>query len=78
MLLLFQDNINWYVTDFKDQGNQLFKEKNYKSANEMYTVALTLCRHLQNYHFIPIDKELLSVLFSNRAFCLLKMVNCNN
>ena len=72
---VFQDNLRWFVTDFKDQGNDLFKQKNYHGANEMYTVALNLCRHLQDYHYVPIENELLSILFSNRAFCLLKMVS---
>lgn len=60
--------------DIKEEGNACFKDKDYNGAYEMYTSALHVCKNLQTVHFVNIDKELLSTIFSNRAACLLKMV----
>ena len=63
------------LKDFKKEGNDLFKDKNYMPAGEHYTCALFLGRQVENLHHENIDRDLLSTLFSNRAACFLKMVS---
>lgn len=48
---------------FKEQGNELIKQKKYKEAEGKYTEALNLD---------PFNKKLNSIIFSNRALCYMK------
>ena len=58
----------------KHEGNALFKDKDYATAYDMYTAALSICKHMQINFFPNVEGELLSTIFSHRAFCLLKLV----
>ena len=62
------------MKDLKEEGNALFKEKNYYQAGEHYTCGLIVAKMMESCHFVKVEKELLSTLFSNRAACCLKMV----
>ena len=62
------------MKDIKEEGNAIFKEKNYNMAGEFYTCALLAGKILETYHYVQVDKEQLSTLFSNRAACCIKMV----
>ena len=59
----------------KDEGNACFKDKDYIQAYDLYTAALNICKHIQIVHFVNVERELLSTIFSNRAACELKMVS---
>jgi len=63
------------ITDLKKEGNDLFKDKSYLLAGEHYTCALCLARILETGHYVDVDKELLSTLFTNRAACFNKLVS---
>ncbi len=62
------------MKDFKEEGNSLFNERNYTNAGEYYTHAIMLSRNLERHLGQPIEPELISSVFCNRAACLLKMV----
>lgn len=70
-----QDQLSSLMKDMKEEGNALFKDKNFYQAGEHYTCGLIIAKHLESTHFVNIDKEMLSTLFSNRAACCLKMVS---
>ena len=60
--------------DLKDEGNALFKEGQYDIAWMHYRNAIFVARILDTRFYHTVDKEFLSSLFSNRAFCCLKKV----
>ena len=62
------------MKDLKEEGNQLFKEKDYFVSGEHYTCALILAHMLQTDYLMELDYKFVSSLFSNRAFCCLKLV----
>ena len=62
------------MTDLKEEGNDNFKEKNYRYAGDYYTCALIVAKMLQVHHFHNISQDNLAVFFSNRAACCQKMV----
>ncbi|KAL6945102.1 hypothetical protein ACO0QE_002547 [Hanseniaspora vineae] len=55
--------------NFKNQGNEMFKLKQYKGARELYTKALDVKPDPKEH------SELLSILLSNRAACELELKN---
>ena len=61
--------------DLKDEGNELFRECLYDIAWMHYRNAIFVARILDTRFYHEVDKEFLSSLFSNRAFCCLKKVN---
>ena len=61
--------------DLKDEGNALFKEGHYDIAWMHYRNAIFVARILDTRFYHSVDKEFLSSLFSNRAFCCLKKVS---
>ena len=63
------------MQDLKDEGNILFKECHYDIAWMHYRNALFIARILSTRFYHEVDKEFLSTLFSNRAFCCLKKVS---
>ena len=71
----FQDDLMRLITEFKKEGNDLFKEKHYLLAGEHYTCALCLAKILETGHYVEVDQELLSALFANRAACFNKLVS---
>lgn len=61
--------------EYKEEGNQVFKERNVKMAMELYASSLIIGRMLQTHHYVEVDTELQSSLLSNMALCALKMVS---
>lgn len=59
---------------YKEEGNDLFKERNYTAAGEYYTHAIALACNMERKEGKPIETELISSVFCNRAACLHKMV----
>ena len=74
LFFLLKGQLQILMRDLKEEGNCLFKEKNYLVAGEHYTCGLIIAKMLQTSEFVEVDRELLSSLFSNRAACCLKMV----
>ncbi|OWF53235.1 helicase with zinc finger domain 2-like [Mizuhopecten yessoensis] len=60
------------MQDLKDEGNTVFKESHYDVAWMHYRNALFIGRILETRFYHDVDKEFVSTLFSNRAFCCLK------
>ncbi len=60
---------------YKEEGNDLFKERNYTAAGEHYTHAVSLACNLERTEGKSIEAELISSVFCNRAACLHKMVS---
>ena len=54
--------------NFKEQGNDYFKEKRYREAVGFYT---------QGIDVKPADSTLQEVLYCNRAACNLELSMCN-
>ena len=59
----------------KEEGNALFREKNFYVAGEHYTSALFVGKMLQSRFAMNVDKMLMSALFTNRAACCNKIVS---
>ncbi|KAK3091336.1 hypothetical protein FSP39_019040 [Pinctada imbricata] len=62
----------YLMQDLKDEGNLLFKELQFDVAWMHYRNALFIARILETRFYHEVDKEFISTLFSNRAFCCLK------
>jgi len=62
------------MQDLKDEGNIIFKEGHFDVAWMHYRNALFIARILETRFYHDVDKEFISTLFSNRAFCCLKKV----
>ncbi|XP_061191305.1 helicase with zinc finger domain 2-like [Saccostrea echinata] len=60
------------MQDLKDEGNDLFKEGDFDNSWMHYRNALFIARILEVRFYHTVDKEFMSTLFSNRAFCCLK------
>ena len=71
-----QDEMIGIMKMCKEEGNDLFKERNYTAAGEYYTHAIALACNMERKEGKPIETELISSVFCNRAACLHKMV-CN-
>ncbi len=59
---------------YKEEGNDLFKEKKYEDAGEYYTQAIFLACTIERLEGRAIETELVSSVFCNRAACLHKLV----
>lgn len=70
-----QSRLEKFRTSMKDEGNETFKDKEYKKAYDLYTAALNVCKQIEVKYSSKVDPTFLSTLFSNRAACLLKMDN---
>ncbi|KAJ8317940.1 hypothetical protein KUTeg_003031 [Tegillarca granosa] len=68
-------NFLYLMQDLKDEGNSLFKTGHYDVAWMHYRNALFIARILEMRFYHEVDKEFISTLFSNRAFCCLKKVS---
>ncbi|KAJ8319502.1 hypothetical protein KUTeg_004593 [Tegillarca granosa] len=71
----FQQTFLYLMQDLKDEGNSLFKTGHYDVAWMHYRNALFIARILEMRFYHEVDKEFISTLFSNRAFCCLKKVS---
>ena len=69
-----QQALLYLMQDLKDEGNTLFKELKYDVAWMHYRNALFIARILETRFYHEVEKEFISTLFSNRAFCCLKKV----
>ena len=74
-VMLFQATLIRLMHDLKDEGNALFKEGQFDIAWMHYRNAIFVARILETRFYHSVDKEFLSSLFSNRAFCCLKKVS---
>ncbi|XP_013417543.1 helicase with zinc finger domain 2 isoform X2 [Lingula anatina] len=61
------------LSDLKEEGNMKFKEEMYNDAWVHYRNALFIAKSLETQHYEDVDKDFVSALFSNRAFCSIKM-----
>lgn len=66
----WQENIAELAECLKAEGNELFKEKEYFHAYDMYTTGIVILVKRRER-----DMEILGVLLTNRACSLLKMVS---
>lgn len=73
-VLHLQDSLVRLMYDLKEEGNALFKEGHYDIAWMHYRNAIFVVRNLENRYYHKIEKDFVSSLFSNRAFCCLKKV----
>ena len=69
-----QKELERLLKDLKEEGNTIFREKNYSLAGEKYTYALHVGKFLQENH-VNVEREFLSTVFCNRAACCIKMVS---
>jgi hypothetical protein len=74
ILFILQNALLHLMQDLKDEGNDLFKEGDFDNSWMHYRNALFIARILEVRFYHVVDKEFISTLFSNRAFCCLKKV----
>jgi len=58
----------------KAEGNCLYEAEHYTSAAELYTAAIVLGSSVLERRDTAVTQQRLSMFFSNRAACFIKMV----
>ena len=70
------------MKELKEEGNDMYKEKEFSGAGDMYTAALLVGKALLERAPRMLDAKLVSIIFSNRAASFIKMVrlmeNCRD
>lgn len=65
------ENIKVRAEEYRNLGNELFKNSHYEAASQAYSKAIEECETLEN----PAAVGLLHIYLCNRAFCHLKLEN---